>query len=585
MNNNNILNTLKNIPKQPGCYLWKNKHNEIIYVGKAKNLYDRMHSYFYDQQNSKTQHLVAQIAGFDYIVVANPNEALILENNLIKKHKPKFNILLKEGNFYPYICVTNELHPRLIYQRTYNPNLGTFYGPIADKTSHRYDLLNLLNNIYPFKKCKVSADKTCMFYHLNQCIAHHVTPQTFEQYARFKKEISYIFKGQTQSLIEHLAQKEQFAASKLDFESAKKYYDQQISLKNINVSSLVQLDLDDSFDVIGYYQQNDYLVINVFNYQDGNLLSKNIFYDQIILEDINDLIASYLNQYYSVHKRSICLVSLPIDHQKWLTNQLAQKFINPRNKKEQKILELAVFNAKTYYESHLAGLQHRKNLLQENLTTLQAIVKLDKLETIEIFDNSNIFLEFPIAGMIVYTNGLINHKLKRKYNLTSKELQSDYHFMYEVIKRRYTNLQILPDLIVVDGGKLQVRAALKALTEINKKIPVIGFKKDDNHQTNAIVFADESEYLLDRSSAIYKYLAHMQDEVHNWAISFLRKRKQKTMTSSILDEISGIGKITKQKIFKYYQDIDHLKQASLPALEQILNKKTAALLFEKLHSK
>ncbi|MCV3728250.1 excinuclease ABC subunit UvrC [Ureaplasma miroungigenitalium] len=579
-----ILQQLTNIPKQPGCYLWKNSHNEIIYVGKAKNLFDRMHSYFYEHNNFKTQQLVKQIAGFDYIVVHNANEALILENNLIKKHKPRFNILLKEGNFYPYICVTNEKHPRLIYQRIYNPKIGTFYGPIADKTSHKYDLLILLNNLYPFKKCKQPEDKPCMFYHLQQCIAHHVSNETFAKYEQFKKEIASLFKGDVAGLITTLKEKEQFAASKWDFESAKKYFNQQQSLLNLQVASLVQLDIENNFDVIGYYLENGYLVINIFRYQEGNLLSKHIFYDSIIVDDLNEMLVSYLIQYYSLHKQSRCLIYLPDDQLKFLKSSLNQVFEIPQNKKEQSILEMAVYNARAYYDSHLHSLIQNKNNVQNNWTQLSTLVNIPNLQTVEIFDNSNIFLDLPISGMIVYVNGEINHRLKRKYNLQTKELQSDYHFMYEVIKRRYTHLENTPDLIIVDGGISQVNAAQKALQEIQRSIPIIGFKKDDNHQTHAIVFTDKQEYDFDRRSSFYKYCAKMQDEVHNWAISFLRKKQTKKMTHSFLDEIPGIGPKTKAKIMQYYRDIDHLKQASLSSLEQILSKKVAQTLFTFLQS-
>ncbi|MCV3753987.1 excinuclease ABC subunit UvrC [Ureaplasma zalophigenitalium] len=579
-----ILKQLANIPKQPGCYLWKNIRNEVIYVGKAKNLFDRMHSYFYEHNNFKTQQLVKQIATFDYIVVQNVNEALILENNLIKKHKPRFNILLKEGNFYPYICITNEKHPRLIYQRTYNPKIGIFYGPIADKTSHKYDLLMLLNNLYPFKKCKQGEDKPCMFYHLQQCIAHHITPATFKKYDQFKKEIATLFKGDVAGLIANLKTKEQFAASKWDFESAKKYFNQQQSLLNLQVASLVQLDIENNFDVIGYYLENDYLIINIFHYQEGNLLSKHIFYDSVVDDDLNEILVSYLIQYYSQHKKSRCLIYLPDQELSLLQTSLQQVFESPQNKKEQSILEMAVLNAKAYYDSHLDQLIQNKNNLQNNWQQLAALVKIPDLQTVEIFDNSNIFLDLPISGMIAYVNGEINHRLKRKYNLQTKELQSDYHFMYEVIKRRYTNLENAADLIVVDGGLLQVKAAQKALKELGRQIPVIGFKKNDQHQTHAIVLNNHKEYVFDRRSSFYKYCAKMQDEVHNWAISFLRKKQTKKMTHSFLDEIKGIGPKTKAKIMQYFRDIDHLKQASLSSLEQILNKKTAQTLYTFLES-
>ena len=522
--NDLLKNKLKLIPHKPGCYLWKDQFNQIIYIGKAKDLYNRTHSYFNGCKDNKTSKLVNNINDLEYIVVNNVNEALILENNLIKTHLPKYNILLKDGSNYPYIMITNEQYPRLKYVRTYDKNKGIYFGPLADSTN-KYQLFNLLNSIFPFNKCNHQPYKKCIYYDLHQCI-NQVQQSTYQEAI---SEVKEIFKGNLDHILMILQTKEQHAVTKLDFENAQKYAEQQKALTSIINSGLVQLDNNESFDIIGFYEKNNYLVIIIFNYVKGKLLNKSADTFAIYDYEINELITSFLMQYYSQNKiSSKIIVSLDDDNLLALSQRFHTKFINAQTKFHKRILKLALDNAILYFESNIKNVINKQNELDDALNQLKQILKLPDLNIIECFDNSNINLSLPIAGMIVYQNGKLNNKLNRKYNLMTTKNASDYHFMIEVITRRYQRLvsqhQKLPNLIVVDGGKLQVNAALYALAQLQINIPLIGLKKDQKHKTDAIVLTNGDEIVLDRKSILYKFLANMQNDVHNYAISFLRDK-------------------------------------------------------------
>ncbi|WP_303923462.1 excinuclease ABC subunit UvrC [Ureaplasma parvum] len=581
--NDLLKNKLKLIPHKPGCYLWKDQFNQIIYIGKAKDLYNRTHSYFNGSKDNKTSKLVNNINDLEYIVVNNVNEALILENNLIKTHLPKYNILLKDGSNYPYIMITNEQYPRLKYVRTYDKNKGIYFGPLADSTN-KYQLFNLLNSIFPFNKCNHQPYKKCIYYDLHQCI-NQVQQSTYQEAI---SEVKEIFKGNLDHILMILQTKEQHAVTKLDFENAQKYAEQQKALTSIINSGLVQLDNNESFDIIGFYEKNNYLVIIIFNYVKGKLLNKRADTFSIYDYEINELITSFLMQYYSENKiSSKIIVSLDGDNLLALSQRFHTKFINAQTKFHKQILKLALDNAILYFESNIKNVINKQNELDNALNQLKQILKLPDLSVIECFDNSNINLSLPIAGMIVYQNGKLNNKLNRKYNLMTTKNASDYHFMIEVITRRYQRLvsqhQKLPNLIVVDGGKLQVNAALYALTQLQISIPLIGLKKDQKHKTDAIVLASGDEIVLDRKSILYKFLANMQNDVHNYAVSFLRDKHTKSIFNSLLDNVQGLGKKRFNELLKYYDSINDLKSASDQELLQFLPKNVLVNLREKLN--
>lgn len=581
---NDLLKTkLKLIPHKPGCYLWKDEFDQIIYIGKAKDLYNRTHSYFNGPKDNKTSKLVSNIKDLEYIVVNNVNEALILENNLIKTHRPKYNILLKDGSSYPYIMITNEQYPRLKYVRTYDKNKGIYFGPLADSTN-KYQLFNLLNSIFSFNKCNHQPHQKCIYYDLHRCI-NQVQPQTYEKAIA---EVKEIFKGNLDHILAILENKEQHAVAKLDFENAQKYAEQQKALTYIINSGLVQLDNNESFDVVGFYEKNNYLVIIIFNYVKGKLLNKSADTFAIYDHEINELITSFLMQYYSKNKISTkIIVSLDDDNLLALSQRFKTKFINAQTKFHKQILKLAFDNAILYFDSNIKSVINKQNELDEALNQLKQILKLPDLSMIECFDNSNINLSLPIAGMIVYQNGKLNNKLNRKYNLMTTKNASDYHFMIEVITRRYQRLvsqhQKLPNLIVVDGGKLQVNAALYALEQLQISIPLIGLKKDQKHKTNAIVLANGDEIILDRKSVLYKFLANMQNDVHNYAISFLRNKHTKSIFNSLLNDVQGLGKKRLNELLNYYDSINDLKSASDQELLQFLPKNVLVNLREKLN--
>ncbi|WP_208895252.1 excinuclease ABC subunit UvrC [Ureaplasma diversum] len=580
MNNTNqsLINKLKQIPNEPGCYLWKDAYKNIIYVGKAKNLFKRTNSYFIGPKDLKTTKLVQNIDDVEWVIVSNPNEALILENNLIKKHRPKYNILLKDGTNYPYLLLTNKQPIDLVYTHNYDLKKGTYFGPIADLKHSKYEFYQIMCEVFGFRENKNIPPSRCLFNQFNQCFGfceHNLYNKDYEQ---LKKRISEVFKGNIDPILKYLEYKELEAVDRLDFENATKYKQQQKSLSTLFVDGLVQLESNNSFDVIAYYWHNHYVVIIIFNYIEGKLLNKHVATFEIDQQQWYQTLSSYILQYYQTQK--VCsqiLVLLDQTELDALSAALNSKFKKPKSKQEKAIMQLCIQNAIDHYRVNINAFIQRQTNHAIALASLAKICKVDNLDLIECFDNSNINLQFPVAGMIGYEYGLYNPKLNRKYNLITQTKASDYHFMYEVIKRRYSNVlkneTKLPNLIVVDGGELQVSAATKALEELEIKIPIIGLKKNLKHQTNALVLADLTEIIFDdKKDPLYKFLAKMQDDVHNYAISFFRSKHTKSAFSSLLDQIKGIGSKRKALLLKNYGSVQAILNASDEQLALIIPK-------------
>lgn len=573
---NNLKTKLENAPKSPGCYLWKNKHKEIIYIGKAKNIFNRIHQYFLKPNNNKTAKLISEIKDVDFINVKNNNEALILEANLIKKHKPLYNILLKENNGYPYILVTNERKPRLIYTRNYNSKLGKYYGPFAGTDINAYEIFSLLLKLFPLRACTSKKNKKCFYYDLGLCMKACTGEDTPEQYELMKKKIDTFFNKGAEDIIEELKQKEKNAANKEDFEQADKYLKMQKNILSISQKQIINIGNKQNIDFVVYDTKDNYLTIVIFSYSNGKLLNKNTVFNEYV-SDIQDEVVSYVFRYYSNEKKPETIyISLDDESINLLRNNLNIDVINPQKGKMQEIMELALKNAKNELQ-----LKYNSNLAKEERTTkanqkLAELLNIKKLNRIEIFDNSNIFNTDPVAGMVVYENGIPNKKEYRKYKIKIQSSKSDYEYMYEIIYRRFLKLlkekKAFPDLVILDGGRVQINAALKALRSLNieKYVNLIGLVKDKHHKTNMIETANYQKIELDKKSGLYFYLLNMQEEVHRYAISFFRRTNRKSALSSVLDNVKNLGKVRKEKLMSIFDTVSKIANASIEQLAQII---------------
>lgn len=573
---NNLKTKLENAPKSPGCYLWKNKYKEIIYIGKAKNIFNRIHQYFLKPNNNKTAKLISEIKDVDFINVKNNNEALILEANLIKKHKPLYNILLKENNGYPYILVTNERKPRLIYTRNYNSKLGKYYGPFAGADINAYEIFSLLLKLFPLRACTSKKNKKCFYYDLGLCMKACTGEDTPEQYELMKKKIDTFFNKGAEDIIEELKQKEKNAANKEDFEQADKYLKMQKNILSISQKQIINIGNKQNIDFVVYDTKDNYLTIVIFSYSNGKLLNKNTVFNEYV-SDIQDEVVSYVFRYYSNEKKPETIyISLDDESINLLRNNLNIDVINPQKGKMQEIMELALKNAKNELQ-----LKYNSNLAKEERTTkanqkLAELLNIKKLNRIEIFDNSNIFNTDPVAGMVVYENGIPNKKEYRKYKIKIQSSKSDYEYMYEIIYRRFLKLlkekKAFPDLVILDGGRVQINAALKALRSLNieKYVNLIGLVKDKHHKTNMIETANYQKIELDKKSGLYFYLLNMQEEVHRYAISFFRRTNRKSALSSVLDNVKNLGKVRKEKLMSIFDTVSKIANASIEQLAQII---------------
>lgn len=577
--NNELKQKLASLPHEPGCYLWKQK-DKILYIGKAKDLKKRTSQYFLNNVSTKTKLLVSKIDDIDYIVVNNENESLILENNLIKKYQPPYNVLLKEGtNNYPYIVVTNEKHPRLIYTRKFNKFKGKHYGPFANnKDYNAYSFYLLLNRIFGLRKCHKLPQKECIYYHLKQCIGPCINKIDPKQYVKMKDEINDIFNNKIKHKIDEFKELELKHADNLEFEQAEIYKQYIEQLQNISTSQIVQLNLSFDTDIIGYYEQDGMICIIIFNFINGKLLAKHEAVYEIYDNDIDDVITSYLSQYYkqnNIPKK--VYINLNQDNMSLLSNMFNFEIIKPIKGKYVDLIVSAVNNAKEYLDKNMLKIKHQYDLTIGAQKELSKLLKIDNLNHIEAIDNSNIFLQEPVSGVVVFKNGVACNKLYRKYNLRSVINKSDYHFMLEVMVRRYSKLKEYPDLLIVDGGLIQLRAAKQVLNslELSNKIKIIGLQKDDKHRTNAIITESEEIIHLERDSYLYRFLSRIQDEVHRFAINFYRQKSVKSKMNQFLDEIEGLGSKSKQKIIKLYPNIYDLKNVELSTIEQIIPKKAA----------
>ncbi len=543
---------LKLIPKQPGCYQYFDENGEIIYVGKAKNLYNRVNSYFVGKQNNKTAKLVSQIRDIQYIITSSEVEAFILEINLIKKHDPKYNILLTDDKTYPYIVLTKEKNPKLIYTRDIKKVKGKIYGPYPNSKAAK-DTVDLLNRIYPLRKCRNIPKKECLYYHIGQCLGPCIKKIDPQLYVNIEKKISNILKGNVKEEIKSLELLMNEASIKLEFEKAIQYRELIQSLNVISEKQKME-GLNQDLDAFAYYCDDEYISIQVFHLRQGKMISRNGYL--YTKEEPIDQFQEFIIQFYLLQNNPIPKnIYVSNGDIELLSNTLDHKVLIPKIGQNLQLIKLVEENAK----QKITELKQKQDLEYQKTTGLMEelsnILGLEKIETIEAFDNSNINGASAVSAMVSFVNGKPNRKGYRKYKVKTVEGANDAATMYEVVTRRYSKITNYPDLIIMDGGSIQVNSCLNALNDINVSIPVCGLVKDDNHKTNNLLFNDKI-IEIEKSSNLFRLLTQIQDEVHRFAITYFHNTHSKNLFSSELDKIKGIGKVKKTQILKLLNEPD-----------------------------
>lgn len=568
------------VPHLPGCYLMKNKDNIVIYVGKSKNLKNRLSSYFNREHTGKTMMLVREIDHFEYIVTNTEMESLLLEINLIKKYTPKYNILYRDDKSYPYIELTDEKVPRLRIIRRINVKKikNNLFGPYPNVGAARR-VVEILNRVYPLRKCNTYEKRECLYYHIGECLGYCTKNIDEEIIKEMKTEIISFLNGNTKVLTNKLKEKMNTYSNNMEYEKALEYKE---LLNYINITTEKQkVDLDDrvNIDVVGYYSKDNYISIQILFIRGGKLLdrNRNIF---PMVGDEEEELSNYLLNFYSKNVSNTKEILVPNNIDINTFSELFNiKFITPIKGEKKRILSLAEDNARIYYEEQMTYIKRDEDKITNALNELKEKLNIPSADRIELFDNSNLFGSFNVSGMVVFKMGKPSKNDYRKYKITN-DVNDDYGTMKEVIYRRYfkvlkENLE-MPDLIIVDGGIGQINVAREVISSLGLKIEVCGLKKDDTHSTNMLLGKDPLEKIkIDKQSDLFLLLTKMQDEVHNFTISYHKNIRSKGALSSVLDNIEGIGEVRKNKLLKKYKTISKMKEAPLEELEEILPKDIA----------
>lgn len=563
------------MPDQPGCYLMKDRQGTIIYVGKAKILKNRVRSYFTGSHDGKTLRLVNEIEDFEYIVTSSNMEALLLEINLIKKHDPKYNVMLKDDKSYPFIKLTAERHPRLITTRKVKRDKGKYFGPYPNVQAAN-ETKKLLDRIYPLRKCSTLPDRVCLYYHLGQCLAPCIHEVSEQQYKQMVDEIARFLNGGYKDIKKDLTDKMTAAAEELDFERAKELRDK---IAHIDVTmekqKITTTDFTDR-DVFGFAVDKGWMCVQVFFIRQGKLIERDVSMFPIYNEAEEEIL-TFLGQFYSKtnhFKPREILVPDSVDSE-MAEALLGVKVLKPQRGQKKELVKLAGKNAKI-------ALQEKFSLIErDDERTIKAVENIGSQlgiytpHRIEAFDNSNIQGTNPVSAMIVFIDGRPEKREYRKYKIKTVQGPDDYDSMREVVRRRYSRVLKeelpLPDLIIIDGGKGHVEAVRDVLeNELNLDIPISGLVKDEKHRTSQLLYGNPLETIpLARNSKEFYLLQRIQDEVHRFAITFHRQLRGKNAFQSMLDDIPGIGEKRKKQLLKTFGSVKKMKEASIEEFKDI----------------
>ena len=573
--NNLIKSKLELLPTSPGCYIHKDKNGTIIYVGKAKNLRNRVRSYFRGSHDTKTEALVSEIVDFEFIVTESNIEALLLEINLIKENKPKYNIMLKDDKSYPFIKITNERYPRLIITRQVKKDGGLYFGPYPDVGAAN-EIKRLLDRIFPFRKCTNPPSKVCFYYHIGQCMAHTVCRKDEAYFKAMSQEVSDFLKGQDDKIIDDLKEKMAVAAQSMEFESAAEYRDLIQAIGTLRTKQRVMAKDLQNRDVFGYYVDKGWMCVQVFFVRQGKLIERDVNLFPYYNDPDEDFL-TYVGQFYQEKSHLIpneILIPQDIDEEA-IKALVDTKVLKPQRGEKKQLVNLAIKNARVSLEQKFNLLEKSVEKTQGAIENLGRLLQIPTPVRIESFDNSNIMGTSPVSAMVVFVNGKPSKKDYRKYKIKTVVGPDDYASMREVIRRRYGRVQrdglTPPDLIVIDGGQGQVNIAKQVIQEeLGLDIPIAGLQKNDKHQTHELLFGDPLEVVeLSRNSQEFFLLQRIQDEVHRFAITFHRQLRSKNSFSSQLDGIEGLGPKRKQNLMKYFKSLAKIKEASVDEIVEV----------------
>lgn len=593
-----LMGIVHNLPESPGCYKYKDDSGTIIYVGKAKNLKRRVSSYFLKtQQTLKTKILVSKICDIEYTVVRTEADALLLENNLIKENNPRYNILLKDGKTYPSIVVTNEYFPKIHMTRKIDKRYGSYFGPYSHVPT-LYGLLELINNLYPLRRCndKITKDsieagkhKECLEYHIKNCKAPCIGKQSHEEYIKNIEEAKEILKGNTTELERNLLNEMRRLAEEMRFEEAEQIKKKHTMLENYQSKSEVVSRTINKVDVFNIEDDEKIAYINYLHVANGCIIRAYTFeYAKRMEESKEDLIVAGIlemrNRYGNESKEVI--LPFPVEH---LT--LYSNITIPQKGDKKKLLELSKLNVMQYKKDRIQQAD-KLNPEQKSVRLLKELQDALKLPTlpvqIECFDNSNISGTDAVAACVVFIKGKPSKNDYRKYNIKTVKGPDDYASMKEVVRRRYKRLmeeeKQLPNLIIADGGKGQMEVIREVVEdELNLNIPIAGLAKDDKHRTNELLYGFPQQTIgLKTDSAVFHLLTRIQDEVHRFAITFHRDKRSKHQIASELDTIKGIGPKTKEELLKTFKSIKRIREASEELIADVIGASKARIIKEKL---
>ncbi|MFD1039564.1 excinuclease ABC subunit UvrC [Virgibacillus byunsanensis] len=570
-----IKEKLAVLPTQPGCYLMKDKNNTIIYVGKSKLLRNRIRSYFTGANDMKTQRLVQEIQDFEYIVTTSEIEALILEMNLIKKYDPKYNVLLKDDKSYPYLKITAERHPRLLITRKVKKDKGKYFGPYPNVISAK-ETKKLLDRLYPLKKCNNPPGRVCLYYHMDQCLACSEQPPSVETYRDIVKSISSFLHGGYKDIKKSLKDKMLEASEQLNFERAKEMRDQIQHIEIVMEQQKMTLNDSVDRDLFGFSYDKGWMCVQVFFIRQGKLIERDVAIFPIF-DDPTDAFISYIGRFYlHQHHLKPKQILVPIGTDVDLLAELLEMDVHtPFRGRKKELVELAMENAKIALEEKFSIIERNEERTVIAVERLGEALHIEMPHRIEAFDNSNIQGTDPVSAMVVFIDGRPNKKEYRKYKVRDVQGPDDYETMREVIRRRYTRVlkeQLpLPDLIMVDGGKGQMSAALDVLeNELGLSIPLCGLAKDDKHKTSELLYGFPPAIIsLSRKSQEFYLVQRIQDEVHRFAISFHRQLRGKSLFQSELDKIPGVGEKRRKLLLHHFKSVEEIKSTSLQAITKL----------------
>lgn len=585
-----IKSKLELLPTSPGCYIHKDKNGTIIYVGKAKNLRNRVRSYFRGSHDTKTEALVSEIVDFEFIVTESNIEALLLEINLIKENKPKYNIMLKDDKSYPFIKITNERYPRLIITRQVKKDGGLYFGPYPDVGAAN-EIKRLLDRIFPFRKCTNPPSKVCFYYHLGQCMAHTVCHKDEAYFKGMAQEVSDFLKGQDDKIIDELKLKMNTAAQNMEFERAAEYRDLIQAIGTLRTKQRVMAKDLQNRDVFGYYVDKGWMCVQVFFVRQGKLIERDVNLFPYYNDPDEDFL-TYVGQFYQEKSHLIpneILIPQDIDEEA-VKALVDTKVLKPQRGEKKQLVNLAIKNARVSLEQKFNLLEKSMEKTQGAIENLGKLLQIPTPVRIESFDNSNIMGTSPVSAMVVFVNGKPSKKDYRKYKIKTVVGPDDYASMREVIRRRYSRVMrdglTPPDLIVIDGGHGQVNIAKQVIQEeLGLDIPIAGLQKNDKHQTHELLFGDPLQVIeLSRTSQEFFLLQRIQDEVHRFAITFHRQLRSKNSFSSQLDGIEGLGPKRKQLLMKHFKSLTKIKEATVDEIVTVgIPRAVAEAVQAKLH--